>query len=138
MRVVRDEMEGVRGSLAEAHAGVDVIAAEKQIETDLQDLMGAMKQMPSAGRDRSGNANRNRAGEDQERELNRLIAELRLVRLLESRLYDNTTSTDKERAETTGVPAALRRKIMDLGGRQEDVRDVTERLAIERGDNPNQ
>ena len=138
MRVVRDEMDAVRGALAEAHAGPDVIGSEKQIETDLQDLMDAMKQMPSAGRDRSGNANRARSNEEEERELNRLIAELRLVRLLESRLHDNTASTDKERAEATGLSATLRRKIMDLGGRQEDVRDVTERLAIERGDNPNQ
>ena len=138
MRVVRDEMDAVRGALAEAHAGPDVIGSEKQIETDLQDLMDAMKQMPSAGRDRSANANRARSNEEEERELNRLIAELRLVRLLESRLHDNTASTEKERAEATGLSATLRRKIMDLGGRQEDVHDVTERLAIERGDNPNQ
>ncbi len=131
-------MDAVRGELAEAHAGPDVVGSEKQIETDLQDLMDAMKQMPSAGRDRSGNANRARSNEEEERELNRLIAELRLVRLLESRLHDNTASTDKERAEATGLSTTLRRKIMDLGGRQEDVRDVTERLAIERGDNPNQ
>ena len=52
MRIVRDQMDGVRGQLAAALAGEEVIGAEKQIEGDLQSLIDAMKQMPSAGRDR--------------------------------------------------------------------------------------
>ena len=63
-----------------------------------------------------------------------MIAELKLVRLLEARLYENTTTAEGQRAGALTLPAALRRQIMDLTGRQEDVRDVTERLAIERGE----
>jgi hypothetical protein len=133
MRIIRDEMDGVRGSLAAALAGEEVVSAEKQIEGDLQSLLEAMKQMPSAGRDRSAGKQRPPTDDEQRRELNRLIAELKMVRLLETRLYQNTTTADRDRAATPSLPAALRRQIMELGGRQEDVRDVTERLATERG-----
>ena len=134
MRIIRDEMDGVRGSLAAALAGEEVVSAEKQIEGDLESLIDAMKQMPSAGRDRSGGKQRARNDDEERRELNRLIAELKMVRLLETRLLSN----HDDRRPTTAppratLPAALRRQIIDLGGRQEDVRDVTERLAIERG-----
>jgi hypothetical protein len=132
-RIIRDEMDSVRGSLAAALAGEEVVSAEKEIEGDLQSLIDAMKQMPSAGRDRSAAKRRAANDDEQRRELNRLIAELKMVRLLETRLYQNTTAADHDRAGTPTLPAALRRQIIDLGGRQEDVRDVTEKLAIERG-----
>jgi hypothetical protein len=132
-RIIRDEMDGVRGSLAAALAGEEVVAAEKQVEGDLQSLIDAMKQMPSAGKDRAASKRRAQNDDEQRRELNRLIAELKMVRLLETRLHDNTTSAEKERGAAPSLPAALRRQIIDLGGRQEDVRDVTERLANERG-----
>ena len=137
-RIIRDEMDGVRGSLAAALAGEEVVSAEKQIEGDLQSLIDAMKQMPSAGRDRSAGKSGARTDDEQRRELNRLIAELKMVRLLETRLHENTASADHDRAATPTLPAAMRRQIMDLGGRQEDVRNVTERLAIERGEDLNQ
>jgi len=137
-RIIRDEMDGVRGSLAAALAGEEVVSAEKEIEGDLQSLIDAMKQMPSAGRDRSAGKRRAANDDEQRRELNRLIAELKMVRLLETRLYQNTTAADRDRAGTPTLPAALRRQIIDLGGRQEDVRDVTEKLAIERGADLNQ
>ena len=132
-RIIRDQMDGVRAQLAAALAGEEVISAEKQIEGDLQSLIDAMKQMPSAGRDRGEGKGRARNDDEQRRELNRLIAELKMVRLLETRLYENTTAADGQRGGAANLPSALRRQIMDLGGRQEDVRDVTERLAIERG-----
>jgi hypothetical protein len=128
LRVVRDEMEQVQASLAKSEAGEDVIAAERQIETDLQGLLDAMKQMPAAGKGEGGKKG-NR--QDQERELNRLIAELKMVRLLETRVHQDTTSTDRDRGEAP-VSAKLRRQIENLNGRQEDIRDVTERLATER------
>jgi hypothetical protein len=115
-----------------------VIGTEKQIEGDIQSLIDAMKQMPSAGKDRGERKGRARGDEEERRELNRLIAELKMVRLLEVRLHQNTTSADGQRGGDSKVPAALRKQILDLTGRQEDVRDVTERLAIERGADLNQ
>ena len=106
-----------------------MIADERQIEADLQGLLDAMKQMPAAGKGEGGKKG-NR--QDRERELNRLIAELKMVRLLETRVHQDTTGTDRTREEGSAVSAKLRRQIETLGGRQEDIRDVTERLAAER------
>ena len=106
-----------------------MIADEQRIEADLQSLLDAMKQMPSAGKGEGGkNGNR----QDRERELNRLIAELKMVRLLETRVHQDTTDTDRGRPEPADVSSTLRRQIEALNGRQEDIRDVTERLAAER------
>ena len=41
-----------------------------------------------------------------ERELNRLIAELKMIRLVQSRLNDDTVNVDKSRP---GVPSCRRR-----------------------------
>ncbi len=129
LRVVRDEMERVQAALAKGEAGEEVIADEQRIEADLQSLLDAMKQMPSAGKGEGGkNGNR----QDRERELNRLIAELKMVRLLETRVHQDTTDTDRGRPEPAEVSSTLRRQIEALNGRQEDIRDVTERLAAER------
>ncbi len=129
LRVVRDEMERVQTALARSEAGEDVIADEERIEADLQSLLDAMKQMPAAGK---GDGGKNGNRQDQERELNRLIAELKMVRLLETRVHQDTADTDRERSDAPAVSAKLRRQIDALSGRQEDIRDVTERLATER------
>ncbi len=129
LHVVRDEMEHVQGSLGRSEAGAEVIADERQIEADLQGLLDAMKQMPAAGKGEGGKKG-NR--QDRERELNRLIAELKMVRLLETRVHQDTAGADRTREEGAAVSAKLRRQIETLNGRQEDIRDVTERLATER------
>jgi hypothetical protein len=130
LHVVRDEMEAVQASLRESKANADVIAAEKQIEADLEGLLDAMKQMPATGKGEGGGNGGN--AEDQERELNRLIAELKMIRLLETRVQQDTSATDRGRENSPAISTALRRQIEQLTGHQEDVRDVTERLALER------
>jgi septal ring factor EnvC (AmiA/AmiB activator) len=135
LTAVRDEMDDVRGSLDKADAGAAVVEAEKQIETDLKALIGAMKQLPTTdpNNDRRKAKGKNGGREEQERQVNRLIAELKLVRLLQTRVNHGTAEVDKARAAApTAVTAETRKKIEDLGGRQEDIRDVTERLANER------
>lgn len=131
--VVRDEMEGVKGSLGRGDASEPVVAAEKQIEDDLRALMEAMKQLPPQ---RPPN-NRSRPSnlDEQERELNRLVAELKMIRILQIRLNTDTTGLDKRRGvDAAALSAEIRQRIEDLQGRQEDIRDVTERLSAARGD----
>jgi hypothetical protein len=129
MRVVRDEMEVVQTSLAKGDADARIVADERQVEADLQALMEAMKQMPAAGRGKPGKKG---SPQERERELNRLIAELKLIRLLEQRVHKETVSTDQQRGEAAALPAGIRKLVEELGGRQEDVRDVMDRLAAER------
>ena len=91
-----------------------------------------MKQLPSqsdAGRQQAGNPS------ERERQLNRLIAELKMVRMLQLRVNRDTKDADKKRAaDAKDMSATLMRRIESLQGRQEDVHDVTERIAVERGD----
>jgi hypothetical protein len=132
LRSVTDGMTDVKERLAAADASEEVVAAEKQIEEDLQALLEAMKQLPSqsdSGRPQAGNA------ADRQRQLNRIIAELKMVRMLQVRVNRDTKDADSKRpAGEKDVPAILTRRIESLQGRQEDVHDVTERIAIERGD----
>jgi hypothetical protein len=131
LRLVRDEMAGVQTSLSKGDATEPVVNAEKQVEADLKALFEALKQMPAAAPPKSG---KGKGGSDeQERELNRMVAELKLLRLLQVRVNQETVGTDQKRQQAAGISAALRRQIEDIGGRQEDVRDVTEKLRAERG-----
>ena len=132
LRSVTDGMTEVKERLAAADASEEVVALEKQIEEDLQALLEAMKQLPSqsdSGRQQAGNA------ADRQRQLNRIIAELKMVRLLQVRVNRDTRDVDTKRpGDEKDLPAILTRRIEALQGRQEDVHDVTERIAIERAD----
>ena len=132
LRSVTEGMVEVKDRLATADASPDVVALEKQIEQDLQTLLDAMKQLPSSS---GGNgANRNSRSE-RERQLNQIIAELKMVRMLQVRVNRETKDFDNRRpAEAKDLTAALTRRIEALQGRQEDVHDVTERIALERAD----
>jgi hypothetical protein len=132
LRSVTDAMSEVKERLAAADASEEVVAAEKQIEEDLAALLEAMKQLPSQGDPGKGQ----RGGQsDRERQLNRLIAELKMVRMLQVRVNRDTRDVDKHRpAELKDLSATLVRRIEVLQDRQEDVHDVTERIAVERAD----
>jgi hypothetical protein len=120
----------VKEKLAAVDASPDVVVAEKQIEEDLQTLLDAMKQLPSSG---GGNGRAGNSRSDRERQLNQIIAELKMVRMLQVRVNRDTKDVDGHRpAEAREITAALTRKIEALQGRQEDVHDVTERISVER------
>ncbi len=131
LRSVTEGMGDVKERLAATDASEEVIAAEKQIEEDLQTLLEAMKQLPSqsdAGRKQPSSPS------DRERQLNRLIAELKMVRMLQVRVGRDTKDVNTKRpAELKDLPAILSRRIEALQGRQEDVHDVTEKIGTERG-----
>jgi len=130
--VVRDAMEDVEASLEAGDASSQVVDAEKRIEEDLKSLLEAMKQLPSpvsSGKPRKGSP------QERLRELNRLVAELKMIRILQQRINTTTAKVDRDRAEQVeNLSTQLRRRIDDLRGSQEDVLDVTDRLAAERGD----
>lgn len=133
LAAVRDATEGVQISLAEGDASSDVVKAEKQIEADLKEMLEIVSEMTEAN---SRRGRRGRAGTPEElrKELNRIVSELRMLRLLETRVRENTVQVDAKRAAETSLPANLRRRIEQLEGRQSDIQEATELLAIERGD----
>lgn len=133
LRSITEGMGEVKERLGEADASAEVITAQKQIEEDLQTLLAAMKQLPSSSGQGNGNAGRGRS--DRERQLNQIIAELKMVRMLQVRVNRDTKDVDGHRpAETKDLTAAIAKKIEALQGRQEDVFDVTERIAVERAE----
>ncbi|HEV7221893.1 MAG TPA: hypothetical protein VGN42_04280 [Pirellulales bacterium] len=132
MLVVIDEMAEVQELLAGGDGSEPVVNAERQIEADLAALLEAMKQMPSS---KASDQKAQRGAQDRQRELNRLVAELKLVRMLQLRTNRQTSDADGKRPEAAkSLSAELRRKIEDLADQQDHIREATQRLADERSD----
>jgi hypothetical protein len=133
LRSITDAMSEVKDRLANADASPQVVAQEKLIEEDLESLLEAIKQLPAKNGGEGGRANA--GASDRERQLNKLIAELKMVRMLQVRVNQDTKDVDKSRPEEVkAIAAALLQRIETLQGRQEDIHDVTERLAEERSE----
>jgi hypothetical protein len=129
LRAVIEEMDDVKQSLAAGSTSDDVVAAERQIEADLKALLDAMKQLPAQGSDKQQKG----SAQNRQRELNRIIAELKMIRILQTRVTADTKHADEKRSEVEELSAAMRQKIQNLHDRQQDVHDVTEKLNSDRG-----
>lgn len=132
LAAVRDATESVQFSLADGDASDDVVAAEKRIEADLTAMLEVVSEMSDAN-SRNGRRNAGQSPEEQRREQNRIISELKMLKLLQDRVLQSTTDVDGKR-QTASLSSAIRKRIEDLEGRQDDIRDATERLADERGE----
>ncbi len=131
LAAVRDATEAVQFSLADGDASAEVVKAERQIEADLKAMIDVVSEMSDA------NSRKGRRGgntpEDQRKEQNRIISELKMIRLLEERVHMSTKDVDVKR-EGSPLTSQVRKRIGDLEGRQEDIRDATEQLASERSE----
>ncbi len=106
LTMVRDSMAGVKDSLAAADASEPVVNREREIEDDLKELAGGHEAATSIQSLRG-----RRAGTPtgpRERELNRLVAELRMIRLLQIRVNRSTVDTDSKRAAELEAPFGRR------------------------------
>ena len=102
-------MRDVEGWLKDADASARTVAMEKRIEDDLLGLLQAVRRLPPTTPPPTGSPLPSDLL-DRERELNRLVAELKTIRLLQSRLNDDTVGVDKARpAPTTPSPGAAPR-----------------------------
>lgn len=134
LAAVRDACEAVQVSLAAGDASPRVVEEEKQIEADLKAMLEIVKEMTE---DNSRNPRRNQnanSPREQRKELNRIISELRMIRLLEQRVHRSTVGVDGRREDGKRLSPEMRRQIEHLEGRQADIQEATELLAIERGD----
>lgn len=127
LRVLQREMRTVQGWLAERDASPRTIKLEKRIEQDLISLLEAMRRLPPTTPPPPGSPLPSdlRA---RERELNRLVAELKMIRLLQSRLNDDTVEVDQGRPGPPALPPALKREIEALKASQEEIRDSLRRV----------
>jgi hypothetical protein len=129
LHILVREMKVVEGWLGASDASAKTIALETRIEEDLLGLIQAIRRLPARtppppGEPLSGEPR------ERERELNRLVAELKMVRMIQSRLNDDTVVVDKVRpAAAQQLPPDLRREVESLESTQDEIRDSLEKIA---------
>lgn len=112
----------VMGDLTGGRGDQTVIASELSIERDLKDLLETFKQLPASGQSNS-------QCKSCKSNKNKLLAELKVIRMLQSRVNDTTVEADKRRAKAVeDLPPELREKIGKIRNSEESVRDAMDRL----------
>ncbi|MDR3635191.1 MAG: DUF4175 domain-containing protein [Isosphaeraceae bacterium] len=128
LRVLSREMRSIEGLLKEGDVSAGTIALETRVEEDLLGLLQAVRRLPPTTPPAPGSPLPSDLRE-RERELNRLVAELKMIRLLQSRLNDDTVGVHKSRPETAALPPALRREVEALETAQDEIRDSLAKIA---------
>ena len=121
-------MHEVEGWLKAADASARTVAMEQRIEEDLLGILQAVRRLPPTTPPPAGTPLPSDLKE-RERELNRLVAELKLIRLMQARLNDDTAGVDKTRPEPATLPPALRREVEALEAVQEELRESLSKIA---------
>jgi hypothetical protein len=138
LRILSREMRSVVGWLAAGDVGPRTVSLETRIEEDLLGMIQAIRRLPPTTPPAPGTLVASDM-RDRERELNRLVAEVTMVRMLQARLNDDTVGVDKSRPAPPTLPPAIRREIETLEATQEEIRDslakIAERLEFPE-DNP--
>ncbi len=98
-----------------------VIGSEKQVERDLQDLLDTFKQLAAS---KMGNGSCNCKGDK-----NKLLAELKVLRMLQIRVNEETTDADGHRAASMPeLSKEMRDKIGTIRDAQQNVQDAADKI----------
>jgi hypothetical protein len=111
----------VTADLQAGRGGVEVVASQKQIEQDIQELLETFKNSYKAG---TGNSQCKSCGGNK----NKLLAELKVLRLLQIRVNQETRDEDVLRAKVANLSADLRDKISTTRDIEGQVQDATQKL----------
>ncbi|HZW33927.1 MAG TPA: DUF4175 domain-containing protein [Isosphaeraceae bacterium] len=128
LRILSREMRTLAGWLQAGDVAPRTIALETRIEEDLLGLLPVLRRLPTTTPPAPGSPLSADARE-RERELNRLIAELTMVRMLQARLNDDTVGVDKTRPAATTLPPAFRREVETLEATQDEIRESLAKIA---------
>ncbi len=128
LRVLSREMRVIETWLKESDASPRTVALEQRVEDDLLSMIQAIRRLPPTTPPPPGTPLPSDL-RDRERELNRLVAELKMIRMLQSRLNDDTVGVDKNRPSPADLPAPLRREVEALESTQEEIRDSLSKIA---------
>jgi hypothetical protein len=136
LRIFSREMRSIEGWLKAGDVAARTVALETRLEEDLLGLVQAVRRLPPTTPPAPGTPLSSDLRE-RERELNRLVAELKMVRMIQSRLNDDTVGVDKTRLAASTSPPALRRDVETLEATQDEIRDslakIAERLPFPEG-----
>ena len=128
LRVFSREMRSVEAWLKAGDVAPRTIALETRIEEDLLGLLQAVRRLPPTTPPAPGTP-LSADQRERERELNRLVAELKMVRMLQARLNDDTVGVDKSRPAASTLPPALKREVETLEATQDEIRDSLAKIA---------
>jgi hypothetical protein len=126
LRILSREMRTIEAWLKEGDVAPRTMAFETRVEEDLLGVAQAVRRLPPTTPP-PPDAPVSADERQRERELNRLIGELKMVRMIQARLNDDTTGVDKIRA---AAPApAVRHDIETLESTQDEIRDSLAKIA---------
>jgi hypothetical protein len=138
LRILSREMRSIESWLKAGDAASRTVALETRLEEDLPGLLQSVRRLPPTTPPPPGTP-LSLDGRERERELSRMIAELKMVRMIQARLNDDTVKVDKERIAAAAPPPAIRREVETLESTQDEIRDslakIAERLPFPE-DNP--
>lgn len=120
LRDVRAQCGRVQSNLESGLSDAKVVGREKRIEQDLQDLLDTFKQLANAP---VGTGSCNCKGNK-----NKLLAELKVLRLMEQRVNADTIAVDGQRAAGGTLSDELRQEVLDVRDRQDQAHDVAARI----------
>ncbi len=121
-------MRTIEGWETAGDAAARTVTLAKRIEEDLPGLVQALRRLPPKTPPVPGSPLPLDL-RDRERELNRMIAELTMVRMLQSRLNDDTVAVDKSRPAATTLPPPIRQEVESLEATQDEIRDSLAKIA---------
>jgi hypothetical protein len=102
----------------------DVIGSEKQVEHDLQDLLDTFKQLSNS---KMTNGHCNCKGDK-----NKLLAEMKVLRMLQLRVNEETSDVDGRRAKAMQeLSPQMRDKIGTIRDAQQSVQDAADKIHAE-------
>ncbi len=122
LHVLSREMRSIEGWLKAGEVGTRTIAYATRIEEDLLALLPLVRRLPPTTPPAPGSPLPSDLRQ-RERELGRLVAELTMVRMLQSRLNDDTVGVDKARPAVPTLPPAIREEVETLEVTQDEIRD---------------
>ena len=106
LRILSREMRSIEAWLKAGDVAPRTIELETRVEEDLLALVQAVRRLPPTTPPPPG-APLPSDPRERERELNRLVAELKMVRMIQSRLNDDTVGVDKTRPAGRRLAAPL-------------------------------
>ena len=121
IRGIQSECVYVMADLNSAKVDDTVVLAEKKIEKDIKDLLETLKESASMASKPSNcqSCNGNK---------NKLLAELKVMRLMQQRVNGETRDADASRAAVAELTPALQGKIVAARDNQKSVRDAMDKL----------
>ena len=120
---IKSNCSSIADRLDTGNADVPLVDDQKQVEQDLQNLLDTFKQLASAqGECKGGNCKGDK---------NKLLAELKTLRLLQTQVTVHTNKVDVQRAAAGDQSPAMQEKITGVRDEQQNVHRAVEKLQAE-------